>query len=457
MLLPKRSTIRNGASMRVGFLAAILVGVGTSQGSAQKCDGGLSERLYTRLLERHFSSLMSSQSGTVLGNFASVDLKEAEAAFAGTSVLRGGAVLATKVSGGAADGLLPILQGNEFNSKLGATVQLNLLSREGRSVSFDCASYYRYQDAVRGINRDYALRSVEIENGRNFAETTRGLQLAELQRKKTALQAVIDTSSGLKRDSLMVELARVQRAYELKSSEVAIDPVRQRYNFDEQRATQLKQAEDSLDVMGFSIGWLSVEYGIQNVAFRLFDPALPVENQVRKRSFATHTGGIRYSRYRFSPGAFETRFWSVSLLASFDHNLSSLTKVELIDRQSYGSTPDQRVSENKYTAYSGSYRSRVGTLTLGGDYYQFLFNKNQAAVHTYPAIEFKEGERTAYNLGLGFLLTARSTAKEPSTLNAEIFLNLTDLTNARDSEQGLFGRSGIGLRLTFPITFRSEI
>jgi hypothetical protein len=266
-----------------------------------------------------------------------------------------------------------------------------------------------------------------------------------------------DAAARLRQDSLSVELAKVFQDSVLHAEKQLPTPEYQRFVMGNTRATQLLQAEDSLAVTGFSVGWVSLEYRVDNSAFRLFDPSLPSQNQITKRSFATHSAGLRYSRYQFSEARFDTRFLSASAHVSRSHNLNDLAQTEVTDRTTFGSDTTQRISENKYTAYIGKYRKGFTSLTLATDFYQFLFHKNQGAVHVYPTAEIRRGGAPVYNLGFGFLIAARKSARDASIVNAELFYDLTDLTNARDSEENLLGRSGLGLRVSFPITFRQEI
>jgi hypothetical protein len=453
------SALRSCYWFHLPLIALSCIGPTRANAQTNICTEGLKEELFGRLINRQFTTVVSPQSGAILGNFAAIDLKEATASFAATTILPAAAVLATKVSGGAADGLLPVLRGQQFSSKVGATAQLHLLNRARRTLRWDAESCLQYEAIARRIDREHALRVVEISEGRNFARTLRDLQLRALeQRAETLTTNLNDTTlHAAQRDSLLVEQAKVTTTRELISSEPLPNIDRQRHGFDIRRAEQRRQAQDSIIVTGFSIGWLSLEYGVVNTEFRLFDSDLPAETQVAKRSFATHRGGVRYSRYHFSSAAYETRFWSVAALISQDHNLGDLAAVELTDRNEFGQPPAQRFTESKYTAYTGDYQSRLVKWTLNADFYQFLFHRNQAAVHIYPSTDFRDGQRPTYNLGLGFLMVARGLAKEPSTLNAELYYNLIDLTNTRESEDGLLRRGGLGLRLTFPITFRAEI
>ncbi|HEX8360966.1 MAG TPA: hypothetical protein VF613_12700 [Longimicrobium sp.] len=437
------------------------------------CDSaGFKPEVYAHLLQRQFSSVVSTQSGAVLSNFAAIDLKDGQASFAGTTILGGGVVLATKVSGGATDGLVPILRGSEFNAGVGVGAQLHLLSRKnspsfrrlGTWIVYDTDTCHRYEATVAAADRDTLYRALERKGG--FLQKTRELDLIRFGRRLATLRTERDTLAitkvdipvaRLRSDSLSVEIEKAVFDSASRAAQVIPGPETQQANALRRRNQILERARDSLKLVGFNMGWISLEYRVDNVGFRLFDPTAAIEVQVSKQSFATHSAGVRYSRYHFSSAAYETDFWSVSALVSRGHNLAELSKSEITDRSSFVSGSTERIAERKYTVHTGDYRRGVTTLTLAGDYYRFLFNRNQGAVHVYPSVALQDGGPTVYNAGFGFLITARKSAQDASVLNAELFYDLTDLTNARDSEDDLFERSGIGLRLSFPITFRPEL
>ncbi|HEX8394511.1 MAG TPA: hypothetical protein VF665_19345 [Longimicrobium sp.] len=441
---------------------------------------GLPKEYYETLISRHFASLVSNETGAVLGNFASLDLKDGTATFAGTTIFSGGAVLGTRVTGGASDGVVPILRGNDFTPRLAAGAQLHLLRRGGTQLRWDRGSCFRYRDTLISLQRAHDLRMVELRQ--NFPSAVRALQNHRLVLRKREMEAARDSlrrrltatrgslqqqpaaardtlpirSYELRLDSLGVELDKITDEIALRSAEPDADTAQIRMDLERLLDTRRRQARDSLDVTGFTLAWLSLEYSVENTAFRLFDPGAAIESQVSKGSYATHSVGLRYSRYHFSNWPFESRFWSVSASVSQSHNLSDLDKVEITERRTFGSDSAARFAETKYTAYQGDYKSGLTKIRVAADVFQFLFERNQAALHVYPSAEHSD-KKTSYNLGLGFLMSARNSAQAASTVNAEIFLDLTDLTNARDSEESLFGRSGVGLRISFPIKFRPEI
>jgi hypothetical protein len=434
-----------------GLLIASVGFFGSTRANAQNCDRvGISAATYRRILYERFAALYNPKPGGVPGTFASLDIKDAEATFSNTAVFDSGAVLNVKASGGVAEGILPILNNHVLNSKLGLDVQLHFLRRGQTSLQYTNPSCVAYKAALLKASNDSALAVVEISN--RSLHVLQAVEIERLTHKLRDLSTTIDTSSVKPRkDSLIVERAKVETLIQqVRAREIPSDPA-QLETVSRNAAAAVRAAPSLLVVRGHSFGWWSLGYGLSNTTFRLFDPAAAFDSQVEKSSYASHRVGLSYSHYAFSSGSGETRFFTAGINVGIADNLAALTKVELTDTKNFGPTPQERVGTSKYTAYQGAYERNLATATLSADYYTFVLFKNQGAIHLYPAIKVQDGTAPTYSAGAGFLVVSRKEDK--SILNAELYFNFNDLTNAGDSESGFFGRTGLGLRFTFPLTF----
>jgi hypothetical protein len=436
------------------FMGGVITNA-TAQTPEARCDTiGIDGKEYHRLLNREFAALLSPQSGTLLGNFVGVDLKEAEASVAAASIFRNGNLLGIKASGGSGGGLLPILNGEDINQKFSAQVQLNLLSRrEGiHYTNPSCVAYYRGRQAAF---RADTLRRLEIAAG--YDSTVHQLKLAALRAAVTRLRASADSASGLKKDSLRVEIMKAETAIGYHIADAVLDTVILHDRRGDALSANLRKYSDSLQVTGFSFGWVSIGYSIENTTFKHFNPSAAFADQVVELSDATHGLSVRYSHYTSSVGRFETRFWTIAATAGTSNNLGELKKTELVDKTEYGTVPNQRTSEKKYTALRGDFRDNLGSLTLSADLYQFLLRNSRGALHLYPVFTAKEHAKPTLDTGIGFLLTGKNTAKDGTPFaNLELYWKFPDIFNTQDSEDNVVERSGVGLRLTFPINFQPE-
>lgn len=442
------------ASVRAIGFGVLLVGFAlliATAAQAQNCDTqGLDAMTYRRVLHERFAALYSPRPGGVPGTFASLDIKDAEATFANAAVFESGAVLGVKAHGGIAEGILPFLDNQVVNGKLGIDVQLNFLGKGRTALQYTNESCVVYKAALIKATNDSILSAVEIRGG--YLRILKNVEIDRLTRKSAELKMMIDTSIvQARKESLTVERAKVDsltrqvRDREIPTAGAQGDLLRRK------TAAARRAARSLLAIRGYSFDWWSVGYALSNTKFRLFDPAAAFVSQVKKRSYVSQMAGLSYSRYTLTSASGESRFLSIGIHAGVADNLEKLTKVELTDTKNFGPTPQERVGTTKYTAYQGVYEKDLHTATLSADYYSFLLFKNQGAIHLYPAVTVQDKLHPTYAAGVGFLVVARK--EKEGVLNAELYFNMTDLTNSNDSEHGFIGRSGLGLRFTFPITF----
>ncbi|MES2522651.1 MAG: hypothetical protein V4617_08145 [Gemmatimonadota bacterium] len=400
------------------------------------------------------------------GSYAALDLKEADVTFAATSAIKPGAVVGVKASGGVADGILAAISNQDVGGKFGVSVQVHLLRAPGTGVEFIEFSCGAMEAARRKARDAHGIRALEIE--RDFPAILRRREIAGFDTATAKIQKALDVARVAKDssavDSLTVEGLKINALRARAVSRLPADSQPDRAWLerasDSLRTTELQKARELLKVTGFTLGWWSLEYGVQSTTFRLFTPSAPRDSQLDKRVYPSHGGGVTYSRYTLSKASGSTKFWSIGTRVAWENNLGSLTKREVKDRTVYTAEPEERVAEATYTAYEGTYSENLTSLRVQGDYYRFLFRDNQVAWHLFPAFVAREESRTAYSAGLGLLLTARKESDAQTFVNAELFFRLNDLTDAvtnlPDSgakPKQFFGRSDVGLRFSFPINF----
>ena len=140
---------------------------------------------------------------------------------------------------------------------------------------------------------------------------------------------------------------------------------------------------------------------------------------------------------------------------SYTDNQSSLTKQELSGTTQYGPVNGQRSGTKKYDVYSGVYKRDLKALRIYSDFYQFLFSNNVAAPHASPEFKAQRREKPLWNLGLGFLVSFKDGKDENTIVNAELYYNFLDIFKTSESDYRLFERNSIGIRFTFPVTFKN--
>jgi hypothetical protein len=432
---------------------------------------GLEKPQVKRLINQQFANLINPQSNNIIGNFASIDLKEAEVNFAGNIVFKNGSILGVKAKGEVTDGFLPIFSNSELNSKFGLDVQYNFLDFKKKSIQYYNDDFVKLQKQKQKIRQDYALKTIEVEQGN--LENELKIEITKIDseiKKKTKsieeLTILIDTTTKLNKDSLnlqkkklQIELSKQEADLKYKNNQLSNLPSKdaQFFELDDWRAKELRKAESELKIYGFKLGWFSIGYGITNNSFRLFNSSLPPDSQVTKDNFIGHSLKLNYNIYRLTPAPYESYFISFGVGFSVEDNLSNLKKIELSETKNYGINPNDRASISKYNVFQGTYESNLLTASLNADFYYFLFEDNKAAIHFYPEQRIAKGIEPITNLGLGFLLTFKNQTSSNNIINAEVYASLFDVANKRNSDNNLLTRSSYGLRFTFPINFNSHI
>lgn len=447
-----RNQLRRIAILQVVTAMQLFAGTVSAQ-SAQQCSSeGLDPATFRRVIRESFAGLLGSSSEGLPGSYASLDIKDAAATLASTTVADRGIVVGAKASGSVSDGILTALSNQVVSPKFGAAIAVHFLSKDPTSVQFNEASCRAYYNAIRKAEATFALRTVERLNGATRVQLK--VDSARIASKiASTITGLGAATTAYVRDSLSLELARLQEAARQVADRQTPDTSAERTDSEHLRAQELRQARQQLEVDGFRIAWWSISYGLSDAKFKLFDASLPLGDQVTDRAFVSQTLGLSYSRYARSAVGSESRFWSSSLDFASEDNLGDLKKHDVTDRTTSRSGATERVVERKYSAYSGTYKPNLRALRLSTDYYRFFFDNGAGALHLFPAATVRDESRPRYTMGLGFLFTARNTAKSGTFLNTELYFTLTDLTQAIDTTRKFWGRSDLGLRFSFPINF----
>lgn len=422
------------------------------------CQGDrLDAETYGTILSRQFSTLVSSATEGLPGSFLGVEIKEGQATAAQNFVFASGWALTVTARGAVNDGVVAILNDATLTPKFGASVQLHQLGGAKRSLQFTAASCDAMEAAVQKAELAYGVRMAEIDVGGDAI--VRRLETSALAVKEKsiadALRAippgVLAQGDNLRRDSLRLEKSRVSARQAWLRTLPAPDAQSEEVAANNARGKAWREAQQLVEVRGVSLSWWSYGVSLDNASFNLFDPA--ATEQIAKETYLTRALTLTYSHLARRTVGASARYVAVNVHAGWENNLGELSKVELTDRTQFSAPPSERVSEQKTTAFQGTYRSNIETVRLNVDLYQFVDGDDRLAVHLFPAYSARQGEVGEVALGAGVLLSARDAAKKTSRANAELFFNVPDLPNAKRSDKGPWRRGVFGLRLTFPINF----
>jgi hypothetical protein len=437
------------------ILILIIVALSINPLSAQDCNTtGLEKPLVKKFINQQFGNLISPQSNNIIGNFASLDLKDAEASFAGNIVFNRGSILGIKAKGAVTDGLLPIFSNNRLISHFGLEIQYNFLDfKKGKKIFYDHFDCEKYMVQKKKIEHDYELKSIEAKNDQEkiFLQ----IEIEKVEKQIFTLENKLRTLSGLLKDSLDIEILKLRQDKTFLNGRLESLPSKMDVLFEltMQRNSEITKAQSELRIDGFRLGWFSVGYSITNNVFKLFDGTLTPDTQISKISYASLSVRVQYSFYCKTPAVYESYFISIGTAFSIQDNFADLTKVEITETTEYGVNPGDRSITSKYNAYTGSYSSNLKSFSVFCDFYWFLFDDNKGALHLYPEYKSMGKIKPVTNLGSGFLMAFKDTKTIDNIVNAELYVYLSDLFNANGSDENLLKRSGYGIRFTFPINF----
>lgn len=435
-----------------------IVCISTSQLFAQDCKTkGLEKPLVKKFINQQFGNLINPQSNNNIGNFASLDLKEAEVNFGGNVIFKNGSILGIKAKGAVTDGFLPVFSNDKLNSKLGLDIQYNFLDFKKKSIIYDNSTCEKYQTLRKKVEQDYEIKKIEIEKGQK--NILLQIDIDKTTKQISTLEAKLSTLTGLSKDSLDIEISKLKQELIFKKNQFDNIPSKEAMLFELEnwKASEIIKAQSEVKIYGFKIGWFSIGYDITNNSFKLFDGTLTPDKQITKTNYANHNLKLQYNFYNRTPAAYESYFISVGTAFSIQDNFSDLTKVEINETKNYGTNPNDRFITSKYNAYQGVYSKDLKSHSLFADFYWFLFDDNKGAFHFYPEQKIVENLKPSTNLGFGFLMTFKNKEKTENIINSELYVNLLDISDNRNSIEKLFTRSSYGIRFIFPINFNSKL
>ncbi|MBF4487716.1 hypothetical protein [Flavobacterium sp. CSZ] len=424
------------------------------QSYSQDCSvAGFEKQVVKKLVNKEFGNLISGNSKTNIGNYASLDLKDAEVSFNGNIIFNNGSILGIKAKGALTDGFLPVFENNELNTNFGVDFQYNFLDLTNK-IRYKSDQCIKYNKEIRRIDNEYEIKRIEIYN--EVQRNALSIEMEKNAKKLALLESKFEASKGLQKDSLSIEILKLKQGLVYKQNEINNLPAieTQLGELETWSKNEKSKASEAINIEGFHLGWFSVGYSISNSEFRLYDQSLPLENQVTKTTYDTHKVNVQYSWYKKVSPAFRSFFLAGGLRYALEDNFAVLDKVEISESSVSGASPKTRTKTAKYNAYEGEYKKDINSLAFYGDFYWFLFDGNQVALHLYPEQKLIENLKPATNFGFGILLAFKDKEKTENTVNAELYINFLDMANNVGSENNLIERSSYGIRLTFPINFK---
>ncbi|KQS33868.1 hypothetical protein [Dyadobacter sp. Leaf189] len=427
----------------------------------------LTQQQFDNILNKQFAALITGTSTSVIGSYASFDVKEGTVSFAPNHFYENGNILTARAAGGVSEGALELFNKSKLNTNLSLDFQFHIFGQRNKSVIIDPARKRALQknqvDADEKYNEDIIylteyeaceleLKKIRLEEkvasiGKQGAVITSMLSKAR-EEDKVKLQLSLDSLS-LENIKANKELLSVQK--DLANNKDPLWRSRKIQDIGNNRAGILKANNFSnLEVRGFSFSWISFGLGIRNDAFRTFDDKQDPASQIVKGNFISQQAFIQFSYYDWSKTGPKNIYFSVRAIVRNTSNLADLDKIEVTDVKEYGQNGVRRYSESTLTAYTGTLKKNIIEVVLNPELYFYPFKKWLLGVHLNPNIQVRGSDDPVSNLESGLIFPFRNKEKDKPTVNAELYYNLLNVFDANAIKHS----SSLGVRLAFPIEFK---
>ncbi len=408
---------------------------------------------FKKIVNNQFINIITGQTKNTIGNFGSIDFKDASATLNASKITKNSNVFSINVNAAVNDGFSSIFTNSKLNSDVSAQFRFSLLNPQKRTITYIQSSIIKRDAEIIRIRASSNAEKNLLQTKQSFINA----QILKLHADAVSLgvqamasPADVSIAAQAAHNKYVIDSLKYIKARDLNDINAATQAIT------EKEAALVKKAKLEIpEITGFAFGWINFVYKATSQSFRLFDGTAAYNDQVKKDNYISHRAGIEYNYYKWSSHAGESWFFSLGGALEVANNLAGLTKIELNDLTNYSSTPGQRTSSKKYNVYAGNYVKGLIGGKFYADYYKFIFDNNMAAIHLYPQIQLQKSEKPIYSAGIGFMVAFKDQKDEKgkNILNAEVYANFLDLTNVRSAENRLLERNDIGIRFVFPIKF----
>ncbi len=477
------------------------------------------ELLLKNKLSIAFSNVISGNSFSNLGSFAALDTDESSVSASVFFVTEENRMITLKASGGATQGIAALFDEGKINSNVSLEASLHFLSNFApNGLSIDNTALSILENKLKEEDEKYERDVFYIDNKKDILDALDAL--AKIQKKINTLQkgrkkiadSIINLGtvediknkiedllilSNKTTDEKKVELTTLRAKREmiiqvipkLKSQLKDIEGRIKIAQYDEKSTSQkvvelqnairdklvfqrkkelleknqkTREEIEELKAKEIMLNWFTIQGGIRNDAFKLFNDTLTVDQQIKSEEYTTLSISASYNILRnaklvkndggVSLKSTPKLYLSLGGLFNYSSNLKSLAQVEVVDVKQILEEPN-RQSIKRQNAFAGNYEEDLASMTTYIDYYNFFTKENKVAIHLNPVMLFRENLKPIASLNTGIVLTFRDRKKASSIVNLEVFYNLNDIFNTNDTNNSILNRNTVGVRTTFPLKF----
>ncbi|HNP33917.1 MAG TPA: hypothetical protein PKN96_11555 [Flavobacterium sp.] len=438
----------------------------------------LSKKQFNKIINVNFSKLITGQSTNTVGSYAAVDPEKAEATFSPNFILENGNVIIGKMTGGVTDGIYSVFNNSKLNTNISLELQYHFLNKKTKRVlryyksdfdkqkETDEKTEKEWKDSKAKIEASYDVNTRIIENDKLTKEdSTITVTIEQLNKKLLEEKAKVNPNAGtielLNAQINMQKFKQKQNNDKIQENVTlnnAFNPLKERMKIGNIRADKLKENDISkLKIVGFCFSWISLAYKIKNDEFRLLDPLQPYATQITKDNYISHEFKTQYSYVNLNSDREKATYFTTSLTYKYKSNFNDLKRVEVTETKEVATNANQtRVTTEKYFAYAGKYKTDINQINLDVDFYHFPFNNSSIGYHIFPNSKYTDDIKPVYNAGFGIVFPFIDKKNDKSIINVELYYNVVNIFNSKNSDYSFIERNNIGLRIAFPISFNPK-
>jgi len=439
------------------------------------------EEEFKSILNLQFSKIVTGNSFTNFGNFASISTDE-KSLKAGLNIVENkGEILNLNISGGATKGVSDIFSNGELNSNIAINAAYHWISPFSKiKVGRDTKIRDSLKAEEQKILKEYEIKSIEAIQYKDFV--FKKLEWEKLNNNKVKLEnkkgkirkdlKLKEEIRPLKIDSLNIEIdlikdtqKRLNQEIEiLKNQKDIIDAmsiskedkndiiIEKLKEVRDDKLVELKKKRIASDIYEIKLSWFSFGIDLRRDAFKLFDSSKELSKQLIDSSFTSNGVNFAYSHYNWSKAKKYNIFVSAGVNYSNTSNLGSLKSVTVKDNRQIENSPLREVYSEQ-SAFEGDFKTDIEQLNTFIDFYMFYGQSKTVALHLNPTFLAKDFEKPISSLKIGLLVPFQKTEEQSTKVNLEIFYRLNDLFNNSESKETLLSRNTIGIQASFPISF----
>lgn len=195
--------------------------------------------------------------------------------------------------------------------------------------------------------------------------------------------------------------------------------------------------------------WMSIEYGINSRSFQQLDTSKAIADAFPRSYSTAHRMLLKYNNFGVSKSGRST-FFSLGFGLIIEDNFEQLQR-RLVDQSVDYDAFSPEISEPKrFFIHEGEYEAEAVFLALSANLVLQPFRFSSNAFRFSLDIKSTQSSGQLASVGLSYLTTLNNK------LNVELYGTLNDIFNNLPNSPFVSIQDHVGIRLTYPLTFRSK-